>query len=82
MFRRKAEQAGFDGLQSALKHLVTTANSEWGEPQLGKVPPKLRPYLRKAEILLASGDADIIDAVTSNVNVFSKLYESQKKNQA
>ena len=82
MFRKKAEQAGFDGLQSALKHLVITANKEWGEPEPGKIPPKLRPYLKRFEALLASRDGDIIDAVTSNVDVFSRLYELQKKYQA
>ncbi len=82
MFKKKMEAAGFDSLQAAIRHLVTTANAEWAEPQVGKVPPKLRPYMRKFEQLLASGDADIIDAVTSNVDVFSRLYELQKKYQA
>ena len=79
MFRKKAEQAGFDGLQSALKHLVVTANTEWGEPQPGKIPPKLRPYVQKFEKLLASKHERIIDAVTSNVDVFSELYETLQK---
>ncbi len=78
-FKRKFEGAGFDSLQAAMTHLVQVAIAEWGEPQLGKIPPKLRPYMRKFEALLASGDSTIIDAVTSNVDVFSELHELKRK---
>jgi hypothetical protein len=77
-FEEGMSAAGIKKVQEAGKQALLMAVVAWKKPQEGKVPARLRPYLKKFETLLASGNERIIEAVTSNVDVFSELYDLQK----